>query len=315
MTKALTVATRRGDLAVAQTNIVISALKRIYPHIKVRTKKIVADGDRDRETSLWNLKDSGFFTSKVEQALLKKKADFAVHSFKDLPTHQQKGLQIAAVCGREFAEDCLIAAEKINSIDELQHAAKIGTSSLRRAVQIKRLRADLQILPIRGNVLTRIRLLEAGEFDAIVLARAGVERLGLGSKISVCFDQREFVPAPAQGVLAVQIRSDDISTRRVVGAIDDWKSRAAAFAERQILVKTRCGCHAPVGAFAEIKGGDIEIFAFISDLQGQNFIKRQIAGPAVNTARLAEKLADELLDAGGREILEKLENDEQTKTG
>jgi len=312
MSKALTVATRSGDLAVAQTNIVISALKKINPHIRVKIKKVVTEGDRDRQTSLWDLKDSGFFTSKVEGALLKGRADFAVHSFKDLPTQKQRGLEIAAVCEREFTEDCLVAAGVISSINELKRGAKIGTSSLRRAVQIKRLRADLQILPIRGNVLTRINLLETGEFDAIVLARAGVERLGLGEKISVYFDQREFLPAPAQGALAVQIRSDDMSTRRIVALIDDWKSRAVTFAERQILAKMQCGCHAPVGAFAEISKGDIEIFAFISDLQGKNFIKRQIAGPAVHAGRLAERLAKELLEAGGREILEKLENNEQT---
>jgi len=188
MTDVLTVATRAGGLAVAQTEIVVSALKEIYPALQIKIKKITTSGDRDRRTALWNLKSTGFFTSQVEDALPDGEADFAVHSFKDLPTHRREGLTITAVCERQFAEDCLIAAapagNKQGSLDELRKRATIGTSSLRRAVQIRRLRSDLEPVPIRGNVLTRIRRLEEGRFDAIILARAGMERLGLSEAIS-----------------------------------------------------------------------------------------------------------------------------------
>jgi hydroxymethylbilane synthase len=307
MMQILTVATRSTDLAIAQNGLVISALKRIYPNIDIKVKKIITTGDRDRRTALWNLKASGFFTSQVEDALLAGEADFAVHSFKDLPTRQRDGLSVAAVCERRFAEDCLITAGSVDSIEQLGQSARIGTSSLRRTAQVKRLRADLKPVPVRGNIRTRVKLLTSGEVDAIILARAGMERLGLEGKISFCFEPRQFIPAPAQGALAVQTRTDDIATRRLVAAIDDEKTRTVTFAERQVLVTMQCGCHAPVGAFAEIIGDEITIYAFISDLEGKNFIRREIAGPAVQADKLAEKLANQLLDAGGREILGKLE--------
>lgn len=301
--KVLTVATRKGRLAIAQTEIVISALRKIYPDIQIKIREITTKGDRDKRTVLWKLKQSGFFTSLVEDALLVGKADFAVHSFKDLPTQQREKLTVAAVCDRQFPEDCLIAADSVKSIDQLPNAAKIGTSSLRRAVQIKRLRADLRLLPIRGNVLTRIKKLEKGQFDALILARAGVERLGLADRISFCFDPAQFIPAPAQGALAVQARSDDKDLRKQVSAIDDREARTATFAERKVLATMQCGCHAPAGAFAKITGDDIEIHAFISDLQGKNFIRRQITGPAADAANLADQIADDLLNSGGKEIL------------
>jgi hydroxymethylbilane synthase len=303
----LTAATRGGDLAVAQTRIIISALKKTHPGIQIKIKKITTKGDHDTRSALWDLKSTGFFTSQVEDALLAGRADFAVHSFKDLPTQQREGLTLTAICERQFPEDCLLTNDAINSIKQLPHSAKIGTSSLRRAAQIKHLRADLTPLPIRGNVTTRIKLLQQGKFDAIILARAGIERLGLGGKISLCFDPQQFIPAPAQGALAVQTRTDDSAATELIAAIDNEKLRTITFAERQVLITMQCGCHAPVGAFAKITGNDMEICAFISELQGKNFISRRLTGPAANADKLAEKIAYDLLDSGGRKILEKLE--------
>ena len=302
----LTLATRRTQLAIAQTEIVVSALRRIYPDIQIKIKKVTAQGDRDKRTALWNLKNTGFFTSQLEDALLAGEPDIAVHSFKDLPTKQRDGLTIAAVCDRQFVADCLIAKDAITSIEQLSESATIGTSSLRRTVQVKRLRPDLKPTSLRGNVTTRIRLLEEGKFDAIILARAGLERLDLGRKISLSFDLQQFIPAPAQGALAVQTRTDDTATNKLIAAIDDKKAHMVTFAERQILSTMRCGCHAPVGAFAKIIEGNIEICAFISDLEAENFIRREIVGPTAEAQKLAEKLASELLKAGGKEILENL---------
>jgi len=304
--KVLTVATRDGALAITQTEIVISALKKTYPDLKIEIKKVTTKGDRDRRTTLWNLKDAGFFTSLLEDALLSGETDCAVHSFKDLPTRQRDGLTIAAVCDRQFAEDCLIAAQPVDSIDQLCSSAKIGTSSLRRAAQLRRLRADLKPTPIRGNVTTRIKKLDQGRFDAIILARAGIERLGLSEKISLIFDPAEFIPAPAQGALAVQTRSDDVETNKLIAAIDDKQARTITFAERQVLVTLQCGCHAPVGAFAEIAGDNIQICAFISDLEGENFIRREVTDPATEANQMADKLARELLEVGGEKILQNI---------
>jgi len=306
MREVLTVATRGTELALAQTASVIALLKEKRPDIRIRIKKVAAEGDKDKRTALWELKTTGFFTSLLEDALAGGDADFAVHSFKDMPTKEREGLTIAAICERQFAEDCLIGADSPGSIERLKDSAKIGTSSLRRMVQIKNLRKDLEPMPVRGSVPTRIRRLEEGKFDAIILARAGVERLGLGEKISFCFDPQQFIPAPAQGALAVQVRSDDVETRELISAIDDEKTRIVTSAERRILQTMRCGCHTPVGAYAKIVGDDIIIRAFISDIAAENFIRRQIAGPVWDSEQLAERLANELLDAGGREILENL---------
>ncbi len=305
--KSLTVATRGGALAIAQTEHVIATLKKIHPGLEIRIKEIKTTGDKDRRTALWTLKETGFFTSQVEDALAAHEADFAVHSFKDLPTAQREGLAIGAVFDRNFAEDCLVSASPVESIGQLPANAKIGTSSLRRAAQLKHLRADLEPTPIRGNVHTRLRKLDTGQFDAILMARAGLERLGLADKISFVFDPAVFIPAPAQGALGIQTRADDVETNEIIAAIDDENARLTTAAERKILTTMQCGCHAPVGAYAEITGGDIHIHAFISDLQGKNFISRELAGPATEAEKFAEQLATELLASGGKEILASLE--------
>jgi hydroxymethylbilane synthase len=305
--KSLTVATRGGALAIAQSKHVIAMLKKIHPDLDIRIEEITTTGDKDRRTALWTIKETGFFTSQVEDALTAHEADFAVHSFKDLPTAQRGGLTIGAVFDRHFVEDCLVPKEPVESIDQLPADAKIGTSSLRRIAQLKHLRADLKPMPIRGNVHTRLRKLDTGQFDAILLARAGLERLGLGDRISFIFAPTIFIPAPAQGALGIQTRADDAETNEIVAVIDDHNARITTAAERKILTTMQCGCHAPVGAYAEIDGGNIHIQAFISDLQGQNFISREISGQAEDAESLAENIAKELLDAGGKEILESLE--------
>jgi len=306
MIKPLTVATRGTKLAIAQTRIVTGLLEKIYPDIKIKIKKIATAGDRDKKTALWNLKSTGFFTSQVENALLAEDADFAVHSFKDLPTKQPHGLTIAAVCDRQFPEDCLVAGPHVASLDQLHKSAKIGTSSLRRSAQVKNLRADLTPTAIRGNVPTRIKAFEEEKFDAVILARAGLERLNLQNKISFSFNPELFIPAPAQGALAIQTRTDDTETNKLLAPIDDKNTRLTALTERQILTTTQCGCHGPVGAFAKVIENNIQICAFISDLEGVNFIKRKIAGPVAKAQKIAENLAYQMLDAGGKEILKKL---------
>jgi len=305
--KSLTVATRGGALAIAQSEYVIATLKKIHPGLEVKIKEITTTGDKDRRTALWTLKETGFFTSQVEDALTSHEADFAVHSFKDLPTAQREGLTIGAVFDRNFVEDCLVAKEPVDSIDQLPKDAKMGTSSLRRAAQLKHLRPDLVPTPIRGNVRTRLQKLDTNEFDAILLARAGLERLGLADKISFVFDPAVFIPAPAQGALGIQTRADDDETNEIIAAIDDENARLTTAAERKILTTMQCGCHAPVGAYAEIAASDVHIRAFISDLEGKNFIGREFTGPAEDAEKIAEKIANELLNAGGKEILESLE--------
>jgi hydroxymethylbilane synthase len=298
MKKTLIIATRGGALATAQTRIVVSAIRKLYPDLDIRIKKIAAEGDKDRRTTLWELKSTGFFTTLLEDALLARQADIAVHSFKDLPTALREGSTIAAVFDRQYPEDCLVSAKPIKSIDELPKAALVGTSSLRRTVQLKRLRGDLRCVPIRGNVPTRLKKLEKGAFDAVVLARAGLERLGLSGKISIVFDPAQFIPAPAQGALAVQIRADDIETKDIIATLDDKNTRIATTTERLVFAALQCGCHAPAGAFAQIAHGQINISAFFSDPEGQNFAQSAIAGPVAGSENLAQTLANKIRPGG-----------------
>jgi len=306
MTSHLTVATRPSGLATTQTNIVVDQLRKAHPNIEFEIKTITTSGDTDSKTALWNLKSTGFFTSQLENALLENQADIAIHSFKDLPTQQPQGLTIAAVTQRKPPEDCLLTAKPITSTDQLPNAAKIGTSSLRRTAQIKHLRPDLITEPIRGNVATRIRKLDQGQFDAIILAHAGLLRLSLTDRISICFDPLEFIPAPAQGALAVQTRADNDTAIQAVAAVNHRQTAITAHTERRILSVTKCGCHAPVGAYARILGDTIDIVAFIANPDGTNFIRRSAIGLIADATELADDIANQLLNAGGQQILDNL---------
>ena len=294
MKKTLTLATRTGSLAIVQTQIVVSAIQKLYPALALCIKKIASQGDKDRRTALWELKETGFFTSLLEDALLAKEADIAVHSYKDLPTAIRDGLTIGAVLDHKYPEDCLVTASLIKSLDELPKEAIVGTSSLRRTVQLKRLRNDLQCVPIRGNVTTRLKKLEQGDFDAIVLARAGLERLGLSNKISIIFDPTKFIPSPAQGALAVEVRADDNETKEIVSKLDDKDYRITTTAERLVFSALGCGCHAPAGVFARLSEGKITIWGCFSDPDGSNFRHATISGPIADSAKLTQSLADKL---------------------
>jgi len=294
MKKTLIIATRTGSLAIVQTQIVVAAIQKLFPALDIRIKKIASEGDKDHRTTLWELKETGFFTSILEDALLAKEADIAVHSYKDLPTAIRDGLTIGAVLDRKFPEDCLVTASLIKSLDELPKEGIVGTSSLRRTVQLKRLRNDLRCVPIRGNVTTRLKKLEQGDFDAIVLARAGLERLGLSDKISIIFDPTKFIPPPAQGALAVEVRADDTETKEIVSKLDDKDSRITTTAERQVFSALGCGCHAPAGVFAQISGNKITISACFSNPDGSNFREHSLSGLITDSANLALSLADKL---------------------
>ena len=320
MKSSLIIATRTGSLAIVQTQIVVAAIQKLFPALDIRIKKIASEGDKDRRTTLWELKETGFFTSLLEDALLANQADIAVHSYKDLPTAIRDGLTIGAVLDRRFPEDCLViggtailavSSRAGSPCHELPKEAIVGTSSLRRTVQLKRLRGDLKCVPIRGNVPTRLKKLEQGDslrdrFDAIVLARAGLERLGLADKISVIFDPTKFIPSPAQGALAVEIRADDTETKEIISKLDDKDARITTTAERQVFSALGCGCHAPAGVFAQIKENChseraqrveesiITISACLSDPDGSNFRQATISGPINESAKLAQSLAGKL---------------------
>lgn len=301
--KTLRIAARSSALAIIQTQIVVEALKKHKSDVSFEIVEIKSKGDIDRKKTLWKLSETGFFTTAVEDALRDNIADIAVHSYKDLPIAGSPGLVTAAVLDRRFCQDCLVCRKKINSLKDLPKGSKIGTSSLRRKAQLLRARPDLKCDSVRGNVPARISMVEKGACDGVILGYAGVERLGLIKKVSLCFEPAKFIPAPAQGAIAVQVRQGDTEIKKLLAAIDDKISRITADTERLVLHKIKAGCHAPAGVFAKIVGSDIIIYAFVSSEDGTEFINRRLQGPVESAQKIAQNLAKELLLAGASEIL------------
>ncbi len=299
------VATRAGDLAIKQANIVISEIEK-QGDFNCEIQTVTTAGDTDRKTPLWNLEKDGFFTSAIEHQLLEEKVDIAVHSLKDLPILFDDRLVVAAVFDRRFIGDCLIGPQQntIKSIADLKVNAKIGTSSIRRTVQLKKLRSDFDVQSIRGNVTTRIQKLDRGDYDAIVLAKAGLIRLGLIDRISFCFDVDSFLPAAAQGAIAVQVRKNDTEMLELVSKINDKTNNVTATAERLVLAKTGLGCRGPIGVVAEIVDkNQLSIRAFVADEKAEQFIYEKVCGKFSEYQKLAEKLANKLLNGGAARLL------------
>jgi hydroxymethylbilane synthase len=304
--KPIRIASRGSKLAMVQSEYVRDILKGLSDDLEITIVKVSTRGDRDKSDFLHKSESVGFFTSEVENSILDGRADMAVHSLKDLPTAYGAGLMVAAIPQRQSPADALVASAQVTSIEDLPAGTTIGTSSLRRIAQLRHIRDDLKCIPLRGNIETRVSKVASGKVDAIVLACAGLNRLGLADKISAVLPPEEFLPAPGQGALAVQIRQDDNELAELVSQIDDRNSRITAEAEREVLKATHGGCSIPLGAYAKISGDTITIDAMISDIEGKTHIRKSKTTPLEQAKTCAGELAQELLDAGGKEILEKL---------
>ncbi len=291
---ALRIGTRASKLALAQTNYVADRLREAHPGLEIELVEITTAGDRDQASAL--SEGVGWFTSTIQQALQAGEIDVAVHSFKDLPTKRPEGLVIAAVPVREDPRDALVSRSG-KTLLELPAGAVVGTSSPRREAQIRGIRADLDIRPIRGNVDTRLRKLDDGEYDAIVLALAGLRRLGLEDRVTQVFGLYDIVPAPAQGVIAVECRAGDAETRRLLAAIDDQAIRQSVAAERAFLAEIDAGCSFPAAAFAEHFGTTLKLHGLLAP-EG-NIVRSKITGPADAAAGLGRELARELMARAG----------------
>jgi len=300
------IATRASKLALAQADIVRKSLEKASAGLEFSVVKISTKGDRDKSDFLYKSQSVGFFTSEVENAILNGKADIAVHSLKDLPTTGPHELLVAAVMKREAVADALLASGQVRSIEDLPVAAVVATSSLRRIAQLKHLRPDLNCVPLRGNVETRVRKVLSGEVDAAVVACAGLYRLGLADKISALLDPEQFLTAPGQGALAVQIRADDAELRQFLCRLDDQPTRIATEAERCVLAEMHGGCSIPLGAYARVADNRLLIDAMIADTEGRNLIRRRSSSTFGESHTCAVKMAQELLEAGGREILDQI---------
>ena len=283
---------------------------KLFPDLEVNLKEIKTKGDQITDISLSKVEGKGFFTKEIEDALLNGEIDLAVHSLKDLPTKLPEGLKITAVLNREDPCDVLISKNKIK-FKELSSSSKVGTSSLRRVSQLKALRNDLEYLDLRGNLDTRIRKLEEGQYDAIVLAYAGVKRLGFEKKITERFNPKEILPAICQGALAIEIRESDPGIEELILKLNDQKAYLISIAEREFLSTLQGGCQAPVGAYSEITENNITLYGVIASLDGNKIIKDKMSGKLeISECReMGKQLAHRLLQNGGEKILRKIRND------
>ncbi|MBK8560574.1 hydroxymethylbilane synthase [Candidatus Amarobacter glycogenicus] len=292
------IATRGSRLALIQTGLVADLLRARNASLDVDVVTVVTAGDRDQSTPLQEGERAGWFTSAIQDALTRGEADIAVHSYKDLPTKRPDGLTIAAVPLREDPRDALVSRLRVN-LRSLPAGAIIGTSSPRRTAQILELRPDLEVRVIRGNVETRVAKVESGEYDATVLALAGLRRLGLEARADHVFGYEEMLPSPAQGALAVECRSSDSATRALLATIDDATLRQSATAERTFLAAIDGGCSFPAAAHAEHFGTTLKLSALIA-ADGRIF-RSKMAGSAETAAGLGRQLAEELMSLAGLE--------------
>lgn len=292
----LRIATRGSKLALIQAELAASKLRAARPGLTVELVTITTAGDRDQSTPLPEGERAGWFTSAIQDALLRNEADVAVHSYKDLPTKRPRGLVIAAVPVREDPRDALVSRERLG-MRGLPAGAVVGTSSPRRTAQLLELRPDLDVRPIRGNVDTRIAKVEAGEFDATVLALAGLRRLGLEARADEVFGFEEMLPAPAQGALALECRTEDAATRALLSAIDDPALRQSVTAERMFLATIDGGCSFPAAAYAEHFGTTLKLNALIA--ADGRIVRSKMAGPAETAGGLGKQLAEELMSLAG----------------
>jgi hydroxymethylbilane synthase len=293
-------ATRPSALARWQTGRVIKLLQAAHPGLECRESVITTTGDRIVDRPLPEMGGKGLFTMELEEALFSGKVDAAVHSLKDLPVEDTPGIVIAAIPEREAAYDVLISANA-QTLSDLPEGARVGTSSLRRTAQLLARRPDLDILPLRGNVDTRLRKVINGEYDAIVLAQAGLTRLGLQSHISEVFSLDVMLPAPGQGALAVQCRADDTDTLQLLASIHKPQTAAAVSAERAFLAGMGGGCSLPIGAFAEKNNGTIILTGGVLSADGKQAIRLSAADQEPN--QLGERLAQLVLERGAAELL------------
>lgn len=307
--KEIRIATRASKLALAQAHEVLRRLSALAPETRFSIVEVSTTGDRDKSDFLYKSESVGFFTSEVEQALLSEQADIAVHSLKDLPTAVTPGLMVSAIPPREEVCDVVVAAVPLSSLDDLPKKASVGTSSLRRITQLKAIRPDLNCRPLRGNVESRLRKVREGQIDAIVIARAGMNRLGLFDPTMLTLAPDEFIPAPGQGALAVQTRRDDIEISALAAQLDDPNTRITTETERRILAGLHGGCSIPLGVYSYIKDREIHIHAVLSSLDASRRIKKTAFGPVDRAMEIADEIIRQILDEGGRQILDEIRQD------
>jgi len=306
MRRAFRIGTRGSKLALWQANFISNLISEKYPELHTEIQIIKTTGDTMLSSPLSEIGGKGVFVKEIEEGLLSQKIDIAVHSMKDVPTVLPEGLCIGAVAKRHDPRDVLISKDGL-TLFELPEGARVGTGSLRRASQLLHNRPGLKIVSIRGNVDTRIRKLnESGEYDAIVLAMAGLERMGLGDEVTEIIAPEVMLPAPGQGIIAIECREDDVETIDILRAINDIETEYQAVSERAFLLRLGGDCNVPVGCYALLSRDSINLTGIISSPDGKVIIKKEANGPLDQALELGGQLAELILADGGDKILEEL---------
>jgi hydroxymethylbilane synthase len=267
---------------------------------------IKTSGDKMQQSPLTQIGGKGIFIKELEEALLEESVDLAVHSVKDIPTDTPSRLHFPAVCRRDDVRDCLVSHTG-TPLAGLRQGARVGTSSLRRQAQLRHFRADLDLRELRGNVDTRLRKVESGEYDAIVLSKAGLDRLGWGQKITEALSTEISLPAVGQGAIAIESRVKDQEMSDILGKLDDQETRTAIIAERALLSALQGGCQVPLGAWARIERGELVMEAVVCSVDGTQYVREKASGPPEQAAQLGEQLARVLIEGGARNILEEVQ--------
>ena len=313
MKNKIIIGSRGSELALWQANFVKKELEKKNKDVFVEIKIIKTTGDKILDVALSKIGDKNLFTKELEIELLNKNIDVAVHSLKDLQTDIPNGLKLAAVTKRHKVNDVLISRKKGMTILKLREGATIATGSLRRKCQLLHLRPDLNIVDLRGNVPSRIQKFLESDWDAIILARAGVERLKLNGHISSIIKTDLILPAVGQGALGIETREDDTNTIKIVKSIHHENTYIAVKAERSLLKKLEGGCQVPIGAFAEVKPGGLFLDALVGTLDGSLTYRKKIKGSKNNPEKLGNDLAKNLLKAGAKKILDEIYITTRTK--
>lgn len=306
MREKIVIGTRSSKLALWQADYIMERLQQQFPDMKIEKQLMTTKGDKILDAPLAKIGGKGLFTKELETAMLNGEIDIAVHSLKDMPVVVPKGLVITAITEREDPGDALVSL-KYSSFEELPKGAKVGTSSLRRKAQLLHVRPDLDIHDLRGNVNTRLKKMEDENFDAIILAVAGLKRLGFGDLICQQLPKSLCLPAVGQGALAIETREDDAELREMLAFLDDKPTRACTLTERAFLSTVEGGCQVPVGVYATTtETGKIKVEAVIASLDGKMLYRDTMEDSPMEGEALGRKLAMKLLDDGGREILKSI---------
>jgi len=301
----LNIGTRGSQLALFQANWVKDQLSRTYPDLNVRLVKIKTTGDKIQDAPLAKIGGKGLFVKEIEEALLQKRIDLAVHSIKDVPTEFPEGLHLSVITRREDPRDVLISKDG-RTLRELAQKAKVGTSSLRRQAQLLHFRDDLELIPLRGNLDTRLKKLKTTNLDAIVLALAGVKRLGLEGMITEIISTEVSLPAIGQGALGIETRRDDREVEGRIGFLNDRESSIAVTSERAFLKKLEGGCQVPIAAYARTVGNALHIDGLVGTIDGKRLIRHHREGSIDGAEFLGIELADLLLSQGAKEVLDEV---------